>query len=695
MTSDLKLREAPGAPTTDEWEIAIARQVVVTSEPEIDVIIPIYDGLAETLRCIYSVLNAPQVTPYHLVLINDCSPNPELVRWLEWLSGRGVGELVSNPENLGFPATCNRAMAMSERDVILLNSDTEVYHDWLDRFVEVARSSPRVGTITAMSNNATIASYPVWLEGSNDDLEISWERIDELARTLNRGVNVDVPTGIGFCMYISRQGLREVGDFDQVAFKVGYGEENDHCRRLAHAGFSNLIAGNIFVRHVGSVSFGKRRKKLSAQGMKALLVKHPDYNQLVGEIIARDPIAPIRRNLDMARIKMSSSYPPMIFVTHSWGGGIETHAQDMAARLESEGRTVLFCRPNGGDRRNLDVTSFHLGQFSTLSMMDFTHENGAFWEFLDQLGVANAHIHSLAGWEHNSPELLSRGLKKHQIPYDMTLHDYSPLCPQNHLVDSTDRFCTMPSVDICQMCCEATIHPDYIPDVQKWRDGFEFLMRDARKIFAPSGDTALRYQAKLPGLPVEIRPHSALTTDHVASKKKLKLPPKSNRRRVLLLGRVSTVKGIDVVVATANDAEARNLPLEFVIIGESSLGWFRKSSNIFVTGSYDQNEIDDLIKKVDGDLFWFPAIAPETYSYTLSSALDTGLNIVAFDIGAIAERLKAAHRGVLHPIEMMLDAPRLADALLEVPLNSGKEIRHGQAVAYESLVRDYYQLEGS
>jgi len=685
--------EVPGVATPAEWIDAVARRGDPQGPPVVDVIVPVYDGLAETLRCIFSVLIARQATPYRLLMINDCSPNPELVTWLEWLAQIGVGDLVSNPVNLGFPGTCNRAMGLSDRDVILLNSDTEVFHDWLDRFVEAAASSPRVGTITAMSNNATIASYPVWLEGSNDELEVTWSHLDEIARVVNKGLRVSVPTGIGFCMYISRAGLTEVGDFDQVAFKAGYGEENDLCRRLEHAGFSNLIAGNIFVLHVGSVSFGKRRQQLSKQGLKALLVKHPDYNQLVQQFIARDPMAPLRRNLDMARIAELSDKPPMMFITHTWGGGIETHTQDMASRLVSEGFTVLFCRPNGKDRKKLDITSSQLNQLSAIGLLDFTEPDGPFWDFVEKLPPGtHAHVHSLAGWEHDAPALLARGLAGHSVQYDVTLHDYSAICPQVHLVDSTDRYCALPDVDICQLCCESTFHPDFIPDVAQWRADYELLVRGARKLFAPSLDTARRYQSRLPALKVDHRPHSQLVVLQSPSRRRLRIPPKSDRRRVILLGRISPVKGIEVVVATARFAAERDLPLEFVILGDSSLGWFKNSPNIYVTGEYDQAEVDDLIKQVDGDLFWFPAIAPETFSYTLTTAMSTNLNIVAFDIGAIAERLKASKRGVIHPIELMLEPERLAVELLEVPLAVSPEAIPEVPASYRELAADYYQL---
>jgi GT2 family glycosyltransferase len=47
-----------------------------------------------------------------------------------------------------------------ERDVVLLNSDTVVANDWLDRLLACADLESRIGTVTPFSNNATICSFP-------------------------------------------------------------------------------------------------------------------------------------------------------------------------------------------------------------------------------------------------------------------------------------------------------------------------------------------------------------------------------------------------------------------------------------------------------------------------------------------------------------------------------------------------------
>ena len=58
-----------------------------------------------------------------------------------------------------------------------------------------------------------------------------------------------------------------------------------------------------------------------------------------------------------------------------------------------------------------------------------------------------------------------------------------------------------------------------------------------------------------------------------------------------------------------------------------------------------------------GDL---PAIWPETWSFALSDALNSGLPVVAFDIGAPGERLRALGRGHLLPLAMSQDPRRLS-----------------------------------
>ena len=128
----------------------------------VDVIVPVYGGREELQRCLESVVGNRQKTRYRLVIIDDASPDPDIPAYLkEFASRHEQVTLLENEENLGFVATVNRGMALStENDVVLLNSDTEVANDWLDRLLQAAQKMPRIGTLTPFSNNATICSFP-------------------------------------------------------------------------------------------------------------------------------------------------------------------------------------------------------------------------------------------------------------------------------------------------------------------------------------------------------------------------------------------------------------------------------------------------------------------------------------------------------------------------------------------------------
>jgi glycosyltransferase involved in cell wall biosynthesis len=66
-----------------------------------------------------------------------------------------------------------------------------------------------------------------------------------------------------------------------------------------------------------------------------------------------------------------------------------------------------------------------------------------------------------------------------------------------------------------------------------------------------------------------------------------------------------------------------------------------RQQGVVVMGKYDDTRsVEDLLD-MKPNLVWLPSIWPETFSYTLSIALDAGLPVVAFDIGAISDRLKA------------------------------------------------------
>ena len=273
----------------------------------IDVIIPVYTGLHQTRRCIDSVLRSGQITPFEVVAVDDASPDRDITSYLDELAESGRITLVRNDVNLGFVHSVNRGMALHpERDVVLLNSDTEVANDWLDRLWRGAYAYPDVGTVTPFSNNATICSYPFegWAGGVPGTLGLA--ALDRHFASTNGGRLVDMPTAVGFCMCIRRACLDQVGLFDAGRFGRGYGEENDFCMRAAGAGWRTVLAGDVFVYHEGAVSFSGERLALTENAGKTLAEMYPHYVRKVREYVMHDPASTLRVAVDSARIALGA-----------------------------------------------------------------------------------------------------------------------------------------------------------------------------------------------------------------------------------------------------------------------------------------------------------------------------------------------------------------------------------------------------
>ena len=116
-------------------------------------------------------------------------------------------------------------------------------------------------------------------------------RLDALARRANGGRAIDIPVGVGFCMYIRRACLDAVGPLRADLFAQGYGEENDFCLRARHLGWRHVAAPGVFVAHVGGHSFGAAAKHLRRATQALLERLHPGYSALIEAHALADPLA--------------------------------------------------------------------------------------------------------------------------------------------------------------------------------------------------------------------------------------------------------------------------------------------------------------------------------------------------------------------------------------------------------------------
>lgn len=263
------------------------------------IVVPVYQAAADLETCLAALdRTVPQGTP--VLLADDASPDPDVARLLARYAAQSRLQvtLVRREYNLGFVGNVNRAFAeTAPHDVILLNSDTVPAPGWYQAMVACAASDERIGTITPWSNNAEICSFPDLCRAAELPDEAQATRIAAATRTVGAPAYPELPTGVGFCMYVRRAMLDAVGDFDEATFGRGYGEENDLCRRAAGHGWRNVLCDDAYVAHRGGASFGPTGHHPGGENLARLVARYPHYNALVAEFILHDPLAPLRARI--------------------------------------------------------------------------------------------------------------------------------------------------------------------------------------------------------------------------------------------------------------------------------------------------------------------------------------------------------------------------------------------------------------
>lgn len=598
----------------------------------VDVIVPVYRGLEDTRRCIESVLSSSCHTDYRLVVINDASPEPEVTAWLRERAATDARiTLLENEHNLGFVGTVNRGMALNaDHDVLLLNSDTEVANDWLDRIRRAAYADRRIASVTPFSNNATICSYPRFCADNALPSGYDTARLDALCRDTLAGQAVDVPTGVGFCMYLRRDALSDVGLFDTEHFGKGYGEENDFCQRAANRGWRNLHLLDTFVLHTGGVSFGASKSPREIAAMETLRRLHPGYEPAVHRFVQEDPAREARLQLDLARMR-ASGLPVVLAVLHDRGGGTLRHVRELAAQL-ADRCTTLTLSP----RPQRCVALKWAGEqeaFELLFRLDDQWDD--LLATLRAVGVRHVHYHHLLG--HEAPMLsLAAQLG---VRYDFTAHDYYSFCTRISMTGNDNRFQGEPVPGLCA-CCQPH---DQAPDggtVEAWRNRHRDFLRSARYVIAPSADTARRMADFAPGARVLAVPHPEPVLAQPPAPHAPRVLDSSATLKVAVIGALSAIKGADVLEAVALEAARQRAPVEFHLLGYGYRHLqTQPRSHLTVHGPYAEDDLTGLLRWLQPDLVWFPAQWPETYSYTLSASLAEGLPVLVPDIGAMAERV--------------------------------------------------------
>ena len=578
--------------------------------------------------------------PWHLVVIEDASTDPLVRPWLrEWVAGQPAEQvtLIENIGNQGFIHSVNRGLEIAQvRDrydpIILLNSDALVPQGWASRLI-APLADAGVASVTPMSNDAEIFSAPFICQATT----IKPGQGDAIDRDLRGRIALinrpegAVPTGVGFCMAISRAWLDRIGRLDP-SFGRGYGEEVDWCRRAAALGARHVTAANLFVEHRGGSSFGSEKAALVQQNNAIIAARYPGYDAAVQDFIRQDPLITPRL---VAALAWADSHPDIpdvpVYIAHSMGGGAEEYLRGQRVDLPCS----LTLRLGGAARVQIEMDTPQgrlLADTDDLALVVRLVGGLRKRRVIYSCAVGDPDLREV-------PDFLIALAQ--QAPLDILFHDYLPISPSYTLLDADGTYRGLPMPGAEDAAHHYTSSDGTRIDLAAWQALWSPALAHAAHLVTFSEASAALLAQAYPALVARIlvRPHR-ITTPITRV-----MPPKEGPRTIGVLGAIGPQKGA-AVVAGLSRALAGRKDIRLVLIGHIAPGYDLAPDTI-VHGRYDVADISALAAHYGVTEWLIPSIWPETFSFTTHECLATGLTTMAFDLGAQGDAVRAAENGVV------------------------------------------------
>jgi GT2 family glycosyltransferase len=279
-----KAYKRPGSsprPTDDSsTECGSARVKDHLSDVDLSVIIINWNSVGFLDKCLASVYSNTRGMSLEIVVVDNASYDgcAELIT-----SKFPTVRFIQSEQNLGFAKGNNLAVEHSRgRNVLFLNSDTEVIGPAIPRLLACLRSVPDAGCVGPKLLNSDgsiqetcLQAFPTILNQLLDSAYLrarfpDWSLWGNAALFKEAVGPVPVDGIVGACLMIPRRIFERAGRFHPGYFM--YAEDMDLCFRVQKLGLKNYYLGTATVTHHGGRSADSQTdKQLSAVQMRESL----------------------------------------------------------------------------------------------------------------------------------------------------------------------------------------------------------------------------------------------------------------------------------------------------------------------------------------------------------------------------------------------------------------------------------------
>ncbi len=236
-----------------------------------------FNGLKNTLACLESLRNI-KMDNFKLTIVVVNNLSKEELNLKSGSLGNISLAVIENSKNLGFSGGHNVGIKYSLKNgadyVLILNNDTYVYQNFLEKLLKVAQSDEKIGILVPKIYFAPGFEYHKDRYSKNKLGKVFWYGGGEMdwdnVIGKNRGVDLvdkgqfdnieETEIATGCCMLVKKEVFEKAGLFDDKYFL--YYEDSDLSMRAKRKGFKIMYVPNSIIWHKNASSAGGSGSKL-------------------------------------------------------------------------------------------------------------------------------------------------------------------------------------------------------------------------------------------------------------------------------------------------------------------------------------------------------------------------------------------------------------------------------------------------
>ncbi len=237
-------------------------------QPEVSIVIPVYNQIGYTYACLVSILEHTQDVSYEVIIADDVSTDAteHVGRYVEGVTVSRGGT------NQGFLKNCNQAAKKARgRYIMFLNNDTQVTEGWLSSLVNLIRSDASIGMVGSKlvypDGRLQEAGGIIWSDGSG----WNYGRLDDPDKPQYNYVK-DVDYISGAATLLPRELWERIGGFDE-RYAPAYCEDSDLAFEVRKAGYRVVYQPRSKVIHYEGISNGT---DVQGEGLKRYQIENTE-----------------------------------------------------------------------------------------------------------------------------------------------------------------------------------------------------------------------------------------------------------------------------------------------------------------------------------------------------------------------------------------------------------------------------------